>query len=29
KNGLQTVIRGDTSWDEVMRVASATLENKA
>ncbi|MDW4598055.1 hypothetical protein NQ253_26575, partial [Escherichia coli] len=26
---LQTVIRGDTSWDEVMRVASATLENKA
>ncbi|HHU7303354.1 hypothetical protein, partial [Escherichia coli] len=23
------VIRGDTSWDEVMRVASATLENEA
>ena len=29
KNGLQKVIRGDTSWDEVMRVASATLENEA
>ncbi|WP_423286328.1 hypothetical protein, partial [Escherichia coli] len=23
------VRRGDTSWDEVMRVASATLENEA
>ncbi|HBA5215267.1 TPA: type II secretion system protein GspE, partial [Escherichia coli] len=29
KNGLQKVISGDTSWDEVMRVASATLESEA
>lgn len=29
KNGLQKVISGDTSRDEVMRVASATLENEA
>ncbi|HFE3413207.1 TPA: type II secretion system ATPase GspE, partial [Escherichia coli] len=29
KNGLQKVIRGDTSWDEVMRVASVTLESEA
>lgn len=28
KNGLQKVISGDTS-DEVMRVASATLESEA
>ncbi|WP_244446048.1 hypothetical protein, partial [Escherichia coli] len=29
KNGLQKVISGDTSWDEVMRVASATLDSEA
>lgn len=29
KNGLQKVISGDTFWDEVMRVASATLESEA
>ncbi|MEN1932581.1 hypothetical protein P4909_01550 [Escherichia coli] len=29
KNGLQKVISGDTSRDEVMRVASATLESEA
>ncbi|HBI7533658.1 TPA: type II secretion system ATPase GspE [Escherichia coli] len=29
KNGLHKVISGDTSWDEVMRVASVTLESEA